>query len=446
MTRRFRRILFYTMIVFFFLIAGSAIFYSNGWRFDLETFTVSKLGGIYFERIPDGSTLSIEKTDMRFNPSFFNSSVLIANLFPKTYTARATKDGFQTWLKQISVQPSLVTEIDPILMLPEKTASTTRIAGNIRNFWAGPKYLITQNSAGSLIFKTTRLSGADVMAWSGDGQAVITSGNGRYFLISLNNPDSAISLNPAFSNSLKTAGIRDSSHAKTYAFQPDDASSLIVQTENGLYLFDAGQLTAMPIASEPVYSFAAYGNEVIFSTEKSIYSYDSESKASQLLDIADPIVKPAEIQFNDSGTYFTLRDSGGKFELVRRQDLKSQILARNAKTSLFAPGAMKLAFTATNSNELTIYTFGRKSQALDRPETGTLNLPGKNDLTLSWHKNASYLFMEYPDALYLLEANSNPPINLQKIDDSVQKYFYDSKNNMIYLQKNNALSIMALDQ
>ncbi len=442
MTKNTRRILFYVATVLFFIIGIAALFYSNGWRFDLETFSVNKLGGIYFEKIPDGAQLTIEKMDLQFNPGFFKSSVLIANLFPKTYTAHAVKDGFQPWLKQISVQPSLVTEIDPIIMLPLKPASTTLISGKVTNFWVGSPGIITQAQNGSLLFQTHKIAGATVIAWSDDGKSVITAADNSYFLINLDDPESALNLTPAFSNVRKTYGLADTSRITTLAFQPKSGTSLIAQTGKGLYLFDTDRFRISTVASDTVLSFAAHDKEIIFSTEKSLSAYDSDAKTAAPISVAGSVTAPIDIRYNDNGSYFTLQNAHGKLVLVNRQDLTSAVLAENAEKSLFAPNTLKIAIL-TSDKELIIYTFGKGYQVLDQPKTEILRIGGENENTISWHKNASYLFTQYPDALYLLEANAMPPINLQKIYPDIQSYSYDAENNLIYILKNGSLFTIA---
>lgn len=439
MTKRFRSILFYLLTALFFVLAGSALFYSNGWRFDPETFGISKLGGIYFESIPDGAVLTVEKLGAQFNPGFLKSSVLIANLFPKTYTALAVKDGYQTWTKQITVQPSLVIEIDPIIMLPETTASSTPMAKNIKNFWVGPDRLITKTISGALMHKTSKIAGSEVVSWSDDGQAVITSGTGRYYLTYLDNPDSALNLIPAFLNARKTSLITDNGPIRTIDFQPDKSSVLLIQTDKGLYLFNADKFTATAVSKEPVSAFAAHGEEIIFSAKKSLYAYDSSAATSTPLILTETFTQPVEIRINDAGTHFTLRDAQGKLELVNRGNLTSSTLAQNAKKTFFAPNSLKLAFTTAN-NELVIHTFGERDALLEKSVTEVLGLSGENEETIAWHKDSAHLFLEYPDSLYILEANSMPPINLQKIDAGIQKYFYDAQKNTAYLLKNGTLT------
>ena len=48
-----------------------------------------------------------------------------------------------------------------------------------------------------------------------------------------------------------------------------------------------------------------------------------------------------------------------------------------------------------------------------------------NTMPISWHSSSSYIFIKYPIGLYFLEINDNLPINLQLVDASVEKYFYN---------------------
>ncbi len=134
MTLNNRRLLFYIFIALFIPIGILIVFYSNGWRFDLETFTISKLGAIFFENIPTDVSINIEKTNINFTPGFLKSSLLIANLFPKIYPITISKNGYQSWHKEIPVKPSLVAEIPPIMLLPEKFELGSTTAKEMTDF------------------------------------------------------------------------------------------------------------------------------------------------------------------------------------------------------------------------------------------------------------------------------------------------------------------------
>ena len=233
MTLRARKILFYLLTLIFFAMATAAIFYSNGWRFDLETLSISKLGGIYFEKVPDNSILTVEKANAEFNPNFLRSSFLIPNLFPKKYLARAGRENYQTWTKEISVYPSLVTEIQPIILLPEKLILNEPLNKNISDFWEKSGKVITASKSEELFFEKNKISGVKLVAWSDNADAILTKNNGNFYLINLANPKSALNISLMFFNARKIiTGHKDQSPIKDIVFQSKNNKAVLIRTDN----------------------------------------------------------------------------------------------------------------------------------------------------------------------------------------------------------------------
>ncbi|MBU6142030.1 hypothetical protein KGO95_02850 [Patescibacteria group bacterium] len=437
MTKRTRRILFYITTLSFFVIAVAALFYSNGWRFDLETLTINRLGGIYFDKVPDGATLTVEKLDLQFNPSFLGSSILIANLFPKTYTAHIEKTGYQSWSKQIAVEPSLVTEVPPIIMLPTSTPAELPVASSVTDFWIKEQTIITRTLAETLQYQHGTIPGTTVSAWADDGSAVVTRNlHGYYYFLSLNAPSNALTLDSAFQAARIEAKIADRTPIASVAFEPDSATKLLLQTDGGLYLFDTSSLSITRIADTPVTSFSIGPKEVLYIADRTILSFPWNGNGPQLLPIAPVIPGPVRITMNGVGSYFALLNADGTLVLTNRQTLAARPVSTGVRTMLFSPSAMELAFTTTGQ-EFGIYTYGTHGQALGMPKTALVHVSGEDEQAIAWHKDSDYVFFEYPDALYLLEANDQPPINLQKIDSGVKKYAYDGATNTVFLLKDN---------
>lgn len=437
MTLHTRRILFYLIATLFFIIAISAVFYSNGWRFDLETFSISKLGGIYFEKVPDGSVLILEKAGLEFQPNFLRSDFLAPNLFPKTYIARASRENYQPWTKEIPVYPSLVTEIQPIILLPEKPILNKPLNMNISDFWEKSDKILTASKTGELFFEKNKISGTEFVAWSDDAEAILTKNSGNFYLIQLNNPKSALNISLMFSNARKmTADLKDRTLIQDISFQPKNNYAVLIRTNSGLYLLDSKSSKITAISSKPAYAYAGNNSEILYADKSGLFSYSSGEKATITPSIL--IQAPDKIIFNDAGTYFLLKNNSGELLIVDRNNLEAKLLAKNAKTAFFASGHLKLAFTTFN-NELVIYTFGKKYQILEKPKTEILRLSIADEKSLAWHKDAGHIFLQYPNTAYLLEANDVPPINLQIIDNGVDKFQYDPENEELYLLKNSAL-------
>ena len=112
----------------------------------METFRINKLGAIFFENIPTDVAIKIEKINLQFEPNFLKSSLLITNLFPKIYPITISKNGYQSWHKEIPVKPSLVAEIPPIILLPEKFALGSTTAKEMADFKLQEKNLATTSA------------------------------------------------------------------------------------------------------------------------------------------------------------------------------------------------------------------------------------------------------------------------------------------------------------
>ncbi len=446
MTKRTRRILFYVVTLSFFVIAAGALFYSNGWRFDLETLTINQLGGIYFDKVPNGATLTVEKLDLQFNPSFLGSSILIANLFPKTYTAHIEKTGYQSWSKQIAVEPSLVTEIPPIIMLPTSTPAELSVASSVADFWTKGQTLITQTPAETLRYQGQPIPGATVAAWADDGSAVVTRNvHGYYYFLSLTDPSNALTLDSAFQAARLSAKVTDRTLINEVAFEPNSTTKLVLRTDAGLYLFDTTALSVTRVSDTAVPSFAADPRELLYIAGHTILSFPWNGNGPQLLSIAPTVLDPVTLTVNDDGSYFTLLNNDGELLLVNRQTLAARPVASNVRISLFSPTAMELAFTTT-SQEFGVYTYGSHGQALEMPKTAMLHVSGEDEQAITWYQDSNYVFFKYPDALYLLEANDQPPINLQKIDANIKKYAYDGATDTVFLLKDNGTLVSTVVQ
>ncbi len=310
MTFKTRRILFYSLMLAFFVFAALVIFYSNGWRFDLETFQINKLGAIFFENIPTDVTIKIEKVTLQFEPNFLKSSLLIANLFPKTYPATISKNGYQPWHKEIPVKPSLVAEIPPIILLPEKFALGSTTAKEMADF---------------------KLRGKNMAA-------------------------------------LKKAAISK------------------------------------------------------FNSEETL--------------LKEKFGKIKDIQYSPSENFISVLNQQNKLYLIDKNSSTDKLISENILISSFSPDSKKIAFLKENK-DLVINWIENPSEKESQRETATFNFGSLENM--AWHENSAYLFIKYPNGLYLLEANNLPPINFQVIDSKNQEFQYLSGEGSVYLLRNNSL-------
>ena len=374
MTLRTRRVLFYSLTLLFIILGTVVIFYSSGWRFDLETMQINRLGALFFETItPSDATITIDKNKFEFREGFLQSGILIANLFPKTYTIRIAKPGYQGWIKELEVLPSLVTAAPPIILLPEKQTLDKPLTDKVTDFWIGPKHLITLNNNGSLEFKEQKIIGSRIYKWSETGDSVITTQkDGTYFLIDLNRPNSAVNLNLIFAN-LKTADM-SRSKIQDIDFHPLNKDQFIISATDGLLILNISKLTLANIHKEPVNSLDIDSSEIIFTDKGKIYLYNLTLDTKELLtDKGFQAIK--DVQISPSKYLVSFLEKNGQLHIFDRKSLSLKRIAENISKMIFSPDSKKIATVGYNK-ELSIYYFadtdkenkkmsGRPALALD---------------------------------------------------------------------------------
>lgn len=140
MTKQTRTVLFLICLFLFLLVTPSVIFYSQGYRFDLNPPAggkkITQTGGLFLKIEPkkveiyiDGKL--IKKTDFLF------SSVFIDNLLPKKYKIEVKKEGYFPWEKNLEIRERWVAEAKNIVLIPEKTDFSV-LTENTENFWFSP--------------------------------------------------------------------------------------------------------------------------------------------------------------------------------------------------------------------------------------------------------------------------------------------------------------------
>lgn len=140
MTRKTRKILFFIYLFLFLLVAPTAIFYSQGYRFDFSPPAGGKIitqtGGLFLKILPKQVEIYLdgeleEKTD------FFFGSILIEDLLPKKYKIEIKKEGYYPWEKTLEVKEKEVTEAKNVILFPENLNLTILFKG-VENFWFSP--------------------------------------------------------------------------------------------------------------------------------------------------------------------------------------------------------------------------------------------------------------------------------------------------------------------
>lgn len=146
MTKKRRNIVFGIIAVLFVLTAVGAVFYSLGWRFDLETKKPIQPGMFYFKALPKNCEATITPIDNSGNAKgnaiikktdFFSGSVIFENLKPQKYKIQIKKDGYISWEKILEIKEKEATEAKNIYLIPQDPIFTA-VSQNTENFYFSP--------------------------------------------------------------------------------------------------------------------------------------------------------------------------------------------------------------------------------------------------------------------------------------------------------------------
>ncbi len=115
-----RRNLFYLFCLAFLILGTGTVLFAQGWRLDLGTWRINKIGGIFIRSSPRDASITIDTIPVKNNSWLLQNGTFINNLFPKTYFLTLEKPGFHTWKLHVSVAPSLVSEISYAVLVPSE--------------------------------------------------------------------------------------------------------------------------------------------------------------------------------------------------------------------------------------------------------------------------------------------------------------------------------------
>lgn len=118
MTKKSRTILFSILSVVFVIVASSAIFYAQGYRFDAKSFKFLKTGAIFVKVSPSNAKITLDQKPMG-RTQIISDYLFIQSLVPKEYVVKAEKEGYLPWTKTLAVKAMEVSEARNVVLFPE---------------------------------------------------------------------------------------------------------------------------------------------------------------------------------------------------------------------------------------------------------------------------------------------------------------------------------------
>jgi hypothetical protein len=434
MTIKIRRLIFYSLIAIFIVLAFIIIPYSYGWVFDLKTFTFTQVGGLYLEINPSDADIAVNGLKMQIKPGFLKSGILVANLFPKTYHVTVAKQNYQEWNDDVAVKPSLVTQIHPIVLLPQKIQMEA-VAKNVKDVFINSDKVAWKDIGSNLKINGKNIRGNQFVCWLNNNKFIVTldKSTNNYFAVNIND-STALNINLIFKNLKDQQLITDSSKINKIIPYPSDDNKIILSSDRALYVLDLSKSSISTMKKGKYNLLVAGDGKTYFGDDQGFYSYDLSAKTVSFI----ASTSPNFVEISPNGQFLAF-SGNNKLFLLDKNDPNKKIteLSDNPSYFKFSPDSKKIAEFSANNQQINIYyigddydLFGKKPMGHSTFHIGNLDSASP----ISWHNNSSYIFLKYTDNVKLLEINDkNPPANIQLIESGVDKYFYNQETNTIYL-------------
>lgn len=370
MTLKTRRLLFYSLIPVFLIVGSGMVFYAQGWRLDWKNLAPIKVGGIYIRSFPNEAQIKLDNKEIKNKSGLIQNGTFISNLFPRSYRLTLTMPGFRTIRRNVAVKPSLVTELDALVLVPTETKIVATSTENFRT-------------------------------------------------------------NTDFSHLLKKIGLKTDS-ANTFP-DPASNNQIIYQSPLMVSIIDIQRSQNVPLISlsatstTQISAAAADRSWVVWS------AYDKNKKNSSLTtykrlfrtkEILSQSIPGRTINMKRaSASILGLNQNDGEFYLYRPMENTLIHLASDVRDFAFSNSADKVAVLGNRGLEI----FSLKDKKYWR-----FNLAEAQKISeLLWYKDDKHIFVVYPEKTNFLDLSDAGLENFFEVapTNNVQ---YDPEENMLY--------------
>ena len=294
----------------------------QGLVFDISNFKFTKSGSIFVHFTPTNATLSINGKPYQKKQGFFGGGILVSNLVPKTYEVSVMKDGYTQWIKELKVAPGKVS-VAARVTLWKNIEFKKQGTSTIDNFFATEKGFVFKTSSSSLIFEDTPIKGNLVELYDINSSYIVTKTHtNSLFLIDLNTPAITRDFRILFRTVMQAQDEIDNTTIQKIAFHPFSKTKLVVETLNGLYIFDLKRNTieSVDVENKPV-AFGISTNEIFII-----------NKTGDLV-IKNLMLGSRYIFPIDASSTQTITPSGdGNFAFITQKDKTLYLFDRNKQT------------------------------------------------------------------------------------------------------------------
>lgn len=158
MKHLYRRLLFIGSVLVFLTAAPLVIYYAIGYRPNVSTTSqlTQAVGALYLESVPRRADIAVNGV------SFGRTPRIVQNIVEKTVDVSVTKAGYRPWRKRVPIQPTQVTEIRSIRLIPEHITARP-LVGNVATFAVSPNRRLLAAVSADATVQVVTVAGESVL-------------------------------------------------------------------------------------------------------------------------------------------------------------------------------------------------------------------------------------------------------------------------------------------
>ncbi len=429
MDRRTRKTIFYSLCLTFLAAGTLVVLYAQGWRLDLESFRVQKVGGIYLRSFPKDADIFLNDKYVDKKPGLLDSGRFINSLFPKNYKLKLSGTGYMDWAEHVEVSPSLVTELKYAVLIPKGQESAYK--GQVRNFSVDNGQLIT-SSGDSLIFNGKKIKGDKVIFQNGNSRTALTENSAGAYFINYLNGDTPTST--ALASKFASRGIA-AANIKEIMKDPGSDNSAIFRTASRVFLMNlqTGNISPLASSTQTITGISASPSWLAWinldaKTGKSKISFYNRDSASVQNETAIPGTA-VKISFGKENAVGILQSDGSFY--IASPDNGLQKTADDARDFTFSKSGNIVALRESQAVEIFAFNSDKDYWRFRLPDA-------ENIQRLEWYGDENHLFVVYPGEIKFLDLKDAGVENFQTAASGYNPS-YDLKANTLYFIKNGTL-------
>jgi len=444
MTVKTRRIIMFSFIAAFFILAPTLIFYASGYRLDINRFKILKTGTLYVEA-EDIKEAQLFINDLKHEHEF-NEKQFIYNLFPGEYNIKLIKEGYYSWENKATIQSSLTTFARDIILfkkeVPLQIINGTIPDLNLSPDWQKIIYLSKTDSFTEiyyynidkkdsiLLYRLPKNNQNISIKWAASSKKILLSIDQEHLVFDLANTKQAININELINFNLDKTKWDLNSDNIIYA-----------STENSIYKIDllAKKVEIVFIDNQNnIYpEFFTEASDVFYikksENNNSLYKYNLNFKTDKEI-----------LQISKSNNYKFIKSSNNYIGLIDL-DLQKLYLIQKvitaSETNISAEAPIKKfnakdAHWDTNEKELIIYDDFEILKY--NPATGQeeiINRYGQIIKKANWYHKYAYVIVLFDNKIEIIDLQTtNGSRNVTKIVsfENMNNFFADKKGENIY--------------